>query len=126
MKAAACSGRTLAYLGDAVWSLLVRRDLIEQGEGRGIDLQRKTVSYVSAKAQAAIYDALHEEGFFTPDEEENFRRGRNANAGSVPKNTPVPIYRKSTGFEAVIGALELEENRQRIEEIWQKVRTLKR
>ena len=46
-----CSGRTLAFLGDAVWSLYVRRWLIEKGEGRGKTLQRLSVSYVSAKAQ---------------------------------------------------------------------------
>ncbi|MBQ9046733.1 MAG: Mini-ribonuclease 3 [Solobacterium sp.] len=121
MKSTDCSGRTLAFLGDAVWSLLVRRDLIENGEGKGNDLQRKSVKYVSAKAQAAFYDALHASGFLTEEEEEYFRRGRNANAGSVPRSTPVAVYRKSTGFEAMIGALELEGKRDRIEEIWKEV-----
>ena len=125
MRSYDCSGRTLAYLGDAVWSLLVRRWLIEQGEGKGDSLQQKSVHYVSAKAQAKYYEMLHEEGFFTEEEEEQFRRGRNGNAGSVPKNTPVQIYRKSTGFEAMIGALELDGNHDRVVEIWDKVRTMK-
>ena len=124
MRAEDCSGRTLAYLGDAVWSLLVRKTLIDQGEGIGKDLQKKTIHYVSAKAQASFYDALHEKQFFTEQEEEYFKRGRNANAGTVPKNTPVSTYRKSTGFEAIIGALELEQKQDRIEQIWEHIRTL--
>lgn len=119
------NGSTLAYLGDAVWSLLVRKYLIETGEGKGIDLQKKSVAFVSAKAQAAFYDALHEKQFFTEEEEEYFRRGRNAHTGSVPHHTSVSTYRKSTGFEALIGALELAQKRERIEEIWAEVRTLK-
>lgn len=124
MRAEDCSGRTLAYLGDAVWSLLVRKTLIDQGEGIGKDLQKKSIHYVSAKAQASFYDALHEANFFNEEEEEYFKRGRNSNAGSIPKNTPALVYRKSTGFEAMIGALELEQKRDRIEQIWEQVRTL--
>lgn len=124
MKSSECSGRTLAFLGDAVWSLLVREYLIEQGEGVGQDLQKKTIHYVSAKAQASFYDALHEKGFFSEQEEEYFKRGRNANAGSVPRHTSMGTYRKSTGFEALIGALKLEHQENRIQEIWEQVRTL--
>ena len=125
MKVSECSGSTLAYLGDAVFSLLVREYLIEKGYGRAKDLQRESIRYVSAKAQAELYDLLHEASFFTEEEEDWYRKGRNANAGTVPKNTPVNIYRKSTGFEAVLGALSLENNWNRIGTIWDKVITLK-
>ena len=114
-----CSGRTLAYLGDAVWSLYVREALIRSGQGKGSTLQKLTISYVSAKAQATIYEELHEEGFFTEEEEEIYRRGRNANGGAVPKNTDVQTYRMSTGFEAVIGALRLCGKEERIQKIWE-------
>ena len=120
-----CSGRTLAFLGDAVWSLLVRSALIEDGEGKGKTLQKKSISYVSAKAQSAFYDKLHEENFFTEAEEDIYHRGRNSDAGAVPKNTDAQTYRMSTGFEAVLGALYLERKQERIQEIWDKVRTLK-
>lgn len=119
-----CSGRTLAFLGDAVWSLLIREYLVEHGEGKGRTLQKKSITYVSAKAQSSFYETLHEEGFFTEWEEEIFRRGRNSGEGSVPKNTPVQIYRISTGFEALIGALHMEGKQDRIEEIWDKIRTI--
>ena len=114
-----CSGRTLAFLGDAVWSLLVRESLILDGQGKGSTLQKLSIAYVSAKAQAHIYEVLHEEGFFTQEEEEIYRRGRNANGGAVPKNTDVQTYRMSTGFEAVLGALRLENKEERIREIWE-------
>ena len=68
MKVSECSGSTLAYLGDAVFSLLVREHLIEKGYGRAKDLQRESIRYVSAKAQAHFFHALENEGFFTEDE----------------------------------------------------------
>lgn len=121
MKVEECSGRTLAFVGDAVWSLLVRRELVKSGQGKGKKLQDLAVHFVSAKAQASFYDLLHEEGFFEEEEEEWYHRGRNSSTGTVPKNTPVQIYRKSSGFEAIIGGLELRENWARIEQIWHKV-----
>ncbi|MBR2770095.1 MAG: Mini-ribonuclease 3 [Solobacterium sp.] len=114
------SGRDLAYLGDAVWSLKIRQKLIELGYGGGKRLQSLTVKRVSAKAQAMFYDAMHEEGFFSEEEEEMIHRGRNDNAGTVPRNTDVSTYRKSTGFEAVLGYLQLEQREQRIDEIVEK------
>ena len=117
------SGRTLAYLGDAVWSLLVREYWVKKGEGDGNRLQQKTIASVSAKAQASFYQKLHEESFLSEEEEEIFRRGRNAHSGVVPHNTDVGTYRISTGFEALIGALYLEQNQDRIQQIWDKVRT---
>ncbi len=124
MKPNDCSGRTLAFLGDAVWSLAVRAYLVEEGKNRGNQLQKLSISYVSARAQASFYQKLHDEGFFSEEEEETYRRGRNGNAGTVPHNTDVGTYRMSTGFEAVLGALYLENNEKRIREIWQKVRSL--
>ena len=119
-----CSGRTLAFLGDAVWSLLVRQSLIEDGQGKGSTLQKMSISYVSAKAQAEIYSILHEKGFFTEEEEEIYRRGRNANAGNIPNHTDVQTYRMSTGFEAILGALHMWKNEERIREIWEETRKI--
>ena len=124
MSPSECSGRTLAFLGDAVWSLTVREDLILRRETRGSQLQRKSVHYVSAYAQAEFYRRLHEEGFFTEEEEDIFRRGSNGHTGTVPAHTDVGTYRFSTGFEALIGALYLEGKRDRIAQIWDKVRTM--
>ncbi|MBR3310668.1 MAG: Mini-ribonuclease 3 [Solobacterium sp.] len=119
-----CSGRTLAFLGDAVWSLAVRADLVEHGKNKGKTLQKDSIAYVNAKAQCRYYNILHEEGFFTEQEEEWFRRGRNTNSGNLPGHTSAQVYRISTGFEAILGGLYLEEKRERIGEIWQKVRNI--
>lgn len=118
------SGRTLAFLGDAVWSLEVRNSLLRQGQGQGKVLQQKSIQYVSAKAQAKFYTVLHEESFFSEQEEAWYRLGRNGHSGSVPKNTDVQTYRMSTGFEAILGALFLFGNETRIRQIWDKVGTL--
>lgn len=123
MRPQEVSGRALAFLGDAVWSLLVREDLIEQGYTNGKILQQMSVRQVNARAQAKAYDMLHESGFLSAEEEATFKRGRNDSAGSVPRNTPVAIYRKSTGFEAIIGSLELSGDKERIRNIWEQVRT---
>lgn len=111
----------MAFLGDAVWSLLVREYLIEKGEGKGKTLQKDSISFVSAKAQASFYQTLHDMHYFNEEEEEIFHRGRNSNEGSVPKNTDVQVYRISTGFEAIFGALQLENQQERIQEIFQKI-----
>lgn len=124
MHANECSGRTLAFLGDAVWSLAVRKYLLEEGEGKGKTLQKRSIAYVSAKAQARFYEIMHAEGFLSTEEETVFHRGRNANNGAVPKNTDVQTYRISTGFEAILGALELEGNGARIRELFEKAKEI--
>ena len=118
-----CSGSTLAYIGDAVWSLLVRTYLVEKGYTRAKDLQMRSVNFVSAKAQATFYQRLETETFFDDKEKEIFRRGRNFKSDSVPKNTDVVTYRISTGFEALVGFWQLTENQQRLKQAWDKIRT---
>lgn len=119
------AGRTLAFLGDAVWSLVVRENLIAMGYTKANQLQQLSIGYVSAKAQAYFYERLHEEQFFSEQEEELFKRGRNSNVGSTPKNTEVQIYRISTGFEALVGALYLDQKHERINELWNRAVKLK-
>lgn len=124
MKPTEISGRTLAFLGDAVWSVLIREMLIKEGKTRGKTLQKDSVAYVSAKAQCHFYEVLHEEGFFTEEEEDFFHRGRNSNLGKVPSSTSPQIYRISTGFEAIIGGLHLEQKQDRLGNIRDRVRTI--
>ncbi|MCF0109182.1 MAG: Mini-ribonuclease 3 [Erysipelotrichaceae bacterium] len=118
------SGSTLAYIGDAVWSLRAREYLVNKGYGRANDLQKRSVKIVSAKAQASFWFTLEEEGFWHEDELEVFRRGRNFKSTSIPKNTDPQTYRVSTGFEAVIGYVHLKKDEKRVEEIWNRVRKL--
>ncbi|WP_026962512.1 Mini-ribonuclease 3 [Alicyclobacillus herbarius] len=93
----------LAYLGDAVWELVVRRHVIARGNRRPDDLHKAATSYVRADTQARLANALWAE--LTEPEQSMLRRGRNAKAGHVRKSTDVVSYRYSTGFESLIGYL---------------------
>lgn len=117
------SGSTLAYIGDAVWSLLVREHLVQLGYGKAKDLQQRSVHYVSAKAQARFYHLLQQNEMLTQSEEEIFRRGRNYKSDSSPKNTDIQTYRLSTGFEALVGYLHMEHQKERLNQIWDFLKT---
>ncbi|MBZ5482607.1 Mini-ribonuclease 3 [Bacillus sp. T_4] len=107
----------LAYMGDAVFDLHVRRHLLVLGTVRPNQLHNKAKKYVSAKAQAQIVYYFKNENFFTEEEEGVLRRGRNAKSGTVPKNTDVQTYRYSTAFEAVVGYLYLLGEEERMMEL---------
>ena len=62
------NGQTLAYLGDAVYEIFIRRHLIKCGIVKPQSLQRRATHYVSAKAQAALITKLQEDNLLTKDE----------------------------------------------------------
>lgn len=115
------NGLTLAFLGDAEMSLRVRTMLVKQGCQRPNKLQRESVKWVSAKAQAKFLKVLSEEDFFTEDEKQIISRGRNAKSETTAKNCDVATYRLSTAFEAVWGYLYIMEKTERLNELWQAV-----
>lgn len=96
---------TLAYIGDAVYDLIIRTVVVERANRPANDLHRITVKYVSANAQSKIVQALM--GDFTGEEQSIYRRGKNSKPHTTAKNAAVPDYLKATGFEAVIGYLYL-------------------
>lgn len=101
----AFSPLTLAYIGDAIYDLVIRSVVVERANRSANDLHKKTVRYVKAEAQAAMILALAAE--LTPDEEAVYKRGRNAKSYTVAKNASMGDYRKATGFEALMGYLYL-------------------
>ena len=105
----------LAFVGDAVYSLYVRTRLTVTGEGRASEFQRASSKVVSAKGQSEFLGELLP--LFTEEEEEIFRRGRNAKKGAKSKSASAAEYNRSTGFEAVLGYLHLTGNGARIEEL---------
>ncbi|MFC0190591.1 Mini-ribonuclease 3 [Fictibacillus aquaticus] len=111
------SGMTLAYMGDAVMEQYVREHLIMSGQVKPNMLHRLATSHVSAKSQAKLLTKLQEENFFTEEEQAVIRRGRNANQGSVPKNTDIHTYRHATALEAIIGFLYLTGEKERLDEL---------
>ena len=100
------NGTSLSFIGDAVYSLYVREHCLTLGLRRAEDLQRKTVAYVSAKGQCDAYNKLIEADFFTENELNIFKRGRNA-IGHIPKNGNLHDYSVASGLEAICGYLYL-------------------
>ncbi|MCY7102263.1 Mini-ribonuclease 3 [Streptococcus oralis] len=109
------NGIALAFEGDAVYSMYIRRHLIFQGLTKPNKLHQEATKYVSAKAQACLIALMLEEQVLTDKEEEIYKRGRNTNSHTKAKNADVVTYRMSTGFEAVMGYLHLTENVERLE-----------
>lgn len=108
---------TLAYLGDAIYEVYIRKYLIEKGIAKVDELQKEAINYVSAKSQCKILNNLLNNNILTEEEINIVKRGRNYRRTSHPKNTDIITYKMSTGFEALIGYLYLDNQTKRIEEI---------
>lgn len=109
------SGATLAYIGDAIYEVLVREFLIKKGYQKVDNLHKEAIKYTSAvgqnKAVNQILDLLSE------DEVSIFKRGRNANGSRKAKNASIIEYRQATGLEALFGYLYLDKKFDRIYEL---------
>lgn len=114
----------LAYMGDAIYEVYVRRHLLQKGQVKPNKLQKESVQYVSAKAQSFCIRTLLDEKLLDDEEIAVVKRGRNAKSHTTPKNTDVQTYRYSTGFESLLGYLYLQENFTRLEDIVTKAFTI--
>ena len=103
---------TLAYLGDAVYEMVIRTICVKRTNMQTQKLHRKVTGYVSAKAQAKMMDALMKE--LTEEEESIYRRGRNSKPYTKAKNASMEEYLKATGFEALVGYLYLQKEYERM------------
>lgn len=95
----------LAYMGDAVYEVLIRTRVINRGSMQVNKMHKKSASLVKAEAQARMIQALQEE--LTEEETAVYKRGRNAHSASSAKNASIRDYRMATGFEALVGYLYL-------------------
>lgn len=98
----------LAYIGDAVYELLIRTKVINQGSMQVNKMHKKSSSLVKAETQANLIKTLMEE--LTEEELAVYKRGRNAKAVTMAKHATMIDYRMATGFEALIGYLYLRED----------------
>ncbi|AZR74699.1 hypothetical protein BBF96_15765 [Anoxybacter fermentans] len=103
----------MAYMGDGIFELVVRNFFIQQGIWDSKKLHLKVTEFVNAKAQARLLREIKDK--LTDEEKTILRRGRNSNAGNVPRNTNVSDYRYSTAFEAVLGYLMLKGDYDRLQ-----------
>lgn len=112
---------TLAYMGDAVLDQFVREYIILKLKAKPNRLHQEAKRYVSAKSQAQSLEHLLEHNWFTAEELDIVRRGRNAKSYTKAKNTDIQTYRKSSGLEAILGFLYLEKNQERLTTLLERI-----
>ena len=110
---------TLAFIGDAVYELLVRERLIRSGIMDSDRLHFKTVYYVRAESQAYAVKKLLE-GFLSEEEVEIVKKARNHKMPNRSRSAGMVEYKLATGLEALVGKLYLDENKMRLEEVMTK------
>ena len=115
----ALNGLSLAFIGDAVYEIMVREHLLEHGSLQVGKLHKMAVEYVRASFQADVFDFL--EPILDETERGILHRGRNASATHIPKGANAIEYRKATGVEALFGWLYLEQKNERIREIFKMI-----
>ncbi|MDO5349310.1 MAG: ribonuclease III domain-containing protein [Lachnospiraceae bacterium] len=115
MDARTYSPLVLAYIGDAVYEVMVRTKVINGGSIQVNKLHKHSSRLVCAKAQADMVKLLVEE--LSEEERAVFKRGRNAKSVTTAKNASVADYRWATGFEALVGWLFLSEQFERLIEL---------
>ena len=106
---------TLAYIGDAIFELVIRTVLVERKNTQAEKLHKAATQIVKAETQARMIEALKES--LTPEEMSTYKRGRNAKAVTRAKNATMADYRKATGFEALMGYLYLKGDMERMIEL---------
>lgn len=106
----------LAFVGDAVLSLLVRAQLVASSRLPPGRLRQAANQYVSAHAQSLELSVI--EPMLSEAEAGILRRGRNANKATAARHATTQEYRASTGFECLLGWLYLRGESARIEELF--------
>ena len=96
----------LAYIGDAVYELLIRTKVINHGSMQVNKMHKKSASLVKAETQANIIKAIQDD--LTEEELAIYKRGRNAKSATTAKHATMMDYRMATGFEALVGYLYLQ------------------
>ncbi len=109
------SGTTLAYLGDAIYEVIVRERLLKKGLQNVDHLHKEAILYTSAVGQKQALELIY--GELTEEEISVYKRGRNASSDRKAKNASLADYQQATGFEALIGYLYLEQQTERLEQL---------
>ena len=112
------SAGTLAFVGDAVFGLLVREKLAETNRPSG-ELHKKSVEYVNANAQAEGFEVIKD--MLSEEELAAFKHGRNLHTNNVPKNSSLAQYHTATGLEALFGYLHLSKREERLKELFERI-----
>lgn len=116
IDAKALSPLNLAFIGDCVYEMLVRETLVAKANRPVNDLHRESVKFVSAKAQTEAFEKIKD--LLTEEETAQFKRGRNAKTGHMPKSATVSEYHTATGIESLFGYLYINGRMDRIKELF--------
>lgn len=108
----------LAYVGDAIYELLIRKYLLQKNILKVDTLQKEAVKYVSAEAQEKLLDLILSLNILDSNELYTVNRSKNYKPNSKPRHASILTYKKATALEALFGKLYLEHNECRIEEIF--------
>ncbi len=109
------SPSALAFVGDAVYTLLVREHISSVNRPSG-ELHRLAVKFVNATAQAKAFDVI--ENILSDGEKDIFKRGRNFHTSTTPKNSSNREYHTATGLETLFGYLYLSNETKRLNELF--------
>lgn len=105
----------LAYIGDGIYDLAIRSIIVGHGNTKASQLHQHTSHLVKAHTQSAMMEYLLP--VLTEEEEDYYRRGRNAKSPTMAKNATMGDYRRATGFEALMGYLYLTDRFERMLEL---------
>ena len=102
MDANLYNGLTLAYIGDAVFEIYVRKYALSLGLTKVNNLHKKVIEFTKGESQAKAIKKLINDGVLTDEEISIYKRGRNSHVNSNRKNIDLANYLDGTGFEALI------------------------
>jgi ribonuclease-3 family protein len=105
----------LAYIGDAVFEIYIRQQLVASFTRKPNELHRAATSYVSAAAQAKLLQKWMP--LLTEEEADIVRRGRNTKSGQPPRNADPADYRHATALECLVGYLYYQGAKERLEQL---------
>lgn len=104
----------LAYIGDAIYEVVIRTAILEEGNAPVNKLNARARKFVKAQSQAVFMHSLLQAEVLTEFEVSIYKRGRNAKSNTSAKNASLQDYRTATGFEALLGYLYLEGQMERL------------
>lgn len=108
---------TLAYIGDAVYELIIRSMIVTEGNAPVNKMHKRSSGLVKAETQAEFIKYMLDNELLNAEEMRIYKRGRNAQSYTKAKNASVTDYRMATGFEALVGYLYLSGQSERMMEL---------
>lgn len=106
---------TLAFIGDAVFDLMIREMIAKEKQKSIGELNKIKINLVNCRSQSAIVSKIID--FLTDEELCIYKWGRNAHVNHMPHNASPVDYHRATGLEVLLGYLYINKNINRMKEI---------